>query len=118
MNLYTFFDKISEQLENNINEYLNEEELSEVQSFNDLYDLLEEKEFFWVEIIYYHKAMEYLKENDSSLFESLSIASEYDYRVEDLNSELLASLLATQNQRETFEALRDEIEEYITKINN
>jgi hypothetical protein len=113
-----FYDKISEQLHYNINEYLNEEELSEVQSFNDLYDLLEEKEFFWVEIIYYHIAMEYLKENDSSLFESLSIASEYDYRVENLNSELLASLLATQKHRESFEALRDEIEEYITKINN
>lgn len=113
-----FYDKISEQLENNINEYLTPEELSEVQSFYDLYDLLEEKEFFWVEIIYYHKAMEYLKENDSSLFESMSIASEYDYQVSDLNSELLASLLATQNHRESFEALRDEIEEHIKQINN
>jgi hypothetical protein len=113
-----FYDKISEQLENNINEYLNEEELSEVQSFNDLYDLLEEKQFFWVEIIYYHTAMDYLRENDSSLYESMALASEYDYRVEDLNSELLASLLATQNHRESFEGFRDEIEEYLTQINN
>lgn len=113
-----FYDKISEQLENNINEYLTPEELSEVQCFDDLYDLLEEKEFFWVEIIYYYKAIEYLKENDSSLFESMSIASEYDYHVSDLNSEILASLLATQKQRESFESLRDEIEEYLTQINN
>ena len=49
------------------------------------------------EIIYYHKAIDYLKENDSSLFESLSIADELGYNVRNLNSELLATLLYQQN---------------------
>ena len=49
------------------------------------------------EIIYYSKAMAYLNENDNSLYESLEIAKEYGYTIENLNSELLATLLYQQN---------------------
>ena len=46
--------------------------------------------------------MEYLKEHDNSLNESLEIASEYGYNTENLNSELLASLLASRNKQQDF----------------
>ena len=49
------------------------------------------------EIIYYSKAMSYLSDNDNSLYESLEIAKEYGYTIENLNSELLATLLYQQN---------------------
>jgi len=49
------------------------------------------------EIIYYSKAMAYLSDNDNSLYESLEIAKEYGYTIENLNSELLATLLYQQN---------------------
>lgn len=45
------------------------------------------------EIIYYSNAMKFLSENDPSLTDSLSIANEYGYNLEDLNSEILATLL-------------------------
>ena len=57
------------------------------------------------ECIYYSKAMKYLSEHDNSLNESLEIASEMGYEVEDLNSELLATLLM---QRKELEALYDD----------
>tara|TARA_R110002020_G_C16088458_1_gene757683 strand:+ start:165 stop:518 length:354 start_codon:yes stop_codon:yes gene_type:complete len=70
------------------------------------------------EIIYYHKAIDYLKENDSSLFESLSIADELGYNVRNLNSELLATLLYQQNLLlQWLEDLRNEIEEHFEENN-
>jgi hypothetical protein len=66
------------------------------------------------EIIYYANAIEYLAKNDQSLAESLSIANDYGYDLEKLNSEVLASLLASQNNLEDRGAflveLRDELE--------
>jgi len=66
--------------------------------FNDLLD----SGFFNVEIIYYYKAMEYLKENDCSLSESIEIASEMGFSLENLNSEALASIHASRQREEIF----------------
>jgi hypothetical protein len=52
------------------------------------------------EVIYHYTAMEYLKENDASLQFSLEIASELGFTIENLNSELLATLLQQQEMRE------------------
>ena len=48
-------------------------------------------------IIYYHKAMEYLMENDASLRDSLELASEMGLEVDNLSSETLATLLYQQS---------------------
>ena len=63
---------------------------------------LQDNGFFNVEIIYYYKAMEYLKEHDTSLSESIEIANEYGYTLENLNSETLASLHASRKKEEDF----------------
>jgi len=44
------------------------------------------------EIIYYNRAIKYLAENDSSLRESLSLASDLGYTLENLSSETLATI--------------------------
>ena len=49
---------------------------------------------------------------------SLSIASEYGYDCKDLNSEILASLLASQNAREEFSELQNKIEDFFEEIKN
>lgn len=113
MKNFNFYEKISEQLENNINEYLTDEEREEVQNFDDLYSILSDTDFFTVDIIYYFRAMEFLKEHDPSLCESLELASQYDYRPNQLNSELLASLLATEMHRDNFNSLQEQINEHL-----
>lgn len=45
------------------------------------------------EVIYYSRAMEYLSENDPSLRKSLDLASEYGFSLDNLSSELLATIL-------------------------
>lgn len=64
------------------------------------------------EVIYYSTAIDYLKENDPSLNESMSIASDLGYTLENINSELLATLLKQQNLSVEFSELESEIEEY------
>ena len=77
------------------------DELGEYDS-HQIYDELRDNGFFDVEIIYYYKAIEYLQDNDSSLCESLEIATEFGYTTENLNSELLASLHASQQRMDKF----------------
>jgi hypothetical protein len=69
---------------------------------NEIFGDLSDAGFFHVEIISYHTAMEYLKEHDTSLSDSLELATEYGYTLENINSELLASLHASEKRREDF----------------
>ena len=76
-----------------------------------LYNYVWENYLLNVEIIYYHKAMKYLMENDTSLSESMELAQEIGYEPKDINSELLASLLATHKNEEEFNYIQEELEE-------
>jgi hypothetical protein len=89
-----------------------------VNSLNDVYESIDEQNGFDVEIIYYTTAMEYLMERDTSLRESLEIAHEYGYTADNINSELLASLLASRECREEFMSYEDEITEFFNTLDN
>lgn len=85
-------------------------------AFNSIYGMIDYNGGFNIDVIYYSNAINYLKENDPSLNESLEIASEFGYTLEDLNSELLASLLASQNARNDFFGLEDEINTFFEDL--
>jgi len=74
-------------------------------NIDDFREYLEYNNALIVEIVYYSTAIEYLKENDPSLSNSLELAAEYGYTTENLNSEILASLLASQKEKELFEGV-------------
>ena len=90
------------------------DDLDGINDADDLYnDSVERAIQEQTDIIYYSRAIEYLKENDPSLSESLGIASEMGYSLEDLDSEKLASLLNYQNTLDTFWTLRYELDALI-----
>lgn len=80
------------------------------ENIDDMMEYLEER-CSEIEVIYFSNAMEYLKEHDRSLQESLALAADCGFSVENLNSETLATLLMQQKARERVWELRDEIEE-------
>jgi intracellular sulfur oxidation DsrE/DsrF family protein len=86
------------------------------ENFQDIYNLLNDANAFQVEIIYYSNAMRFLAENDNSLRESLEIAHEFGYEAKNLNSELLASLLASKMLQDEFSKLEYEIESFISEL--
>lgn len=88
--------------------YLNEDIYEDIDTIRE-----EVEDNLNVEIIYYSVAIEYLKENDPSLNESLRIASEFGFTPDNLNSEVLASLLASENEREMWYEFESELEEFI-----
>jgi hypothetical protein len=101
-----YCDYMSDFLDDDFLEELDQDDPE--KCFDDIYNQLEENGFFNIEIIYHYKAIKYLQENDQSLQESIEIASEYGYNIEDVTSELLASLLASREAREVFDDLRDD----------
>jgi len=96
-------------------DYINGEN---VNSFDDIFQQVEEQGGFNVEIIYYYKAMEYLMENDTSLQNSMQLAADFGYSPEDINSELLASLLASQYSMEELYKCEHEITEFFNTLDN
>lgn len=85
--------------------------------FDSIYEMIADNNGFDIEIIYYFNAMEYLSKNDPTLRVSIGIASEYMEDFRGLNSETLASLLASQIVREDFYNERDSIETFFNYLN-
>ena len=99
-----------------IMDYINIEDIDYSDAFNSICDMVSDNNGFDIEIIYYSNAINYLKENDPSLRESMEIAQEYGYEPKNINSELLASLLASQNAREEFYTLQDDINDFFAEL--
>ena len=79
-------------------------------TFNDFCDKVNDA-IMQEDIIYYSKAMAYLSDNDNSLYQSLEIAVEYGYTTQNLNSELLATLLYQQNLTNQWYEISEQVEE-------
>jgi hypothetical protein len=95
---------------------INLQDIDLENAFDSIYEAIDENNGFDIEIIYYSDAIEYLKRNDNSLRESIEIALEYGYELKNINSELLSSLLASQNSREQFNNYENEINELFKNI--
>ena len=95
---------------------INLEDINFSDAYNSIYDMISDNNGFDIEVIYYASAMEYLMENDNSLRESLEIAHELGYTADKINSELLASLLKSQNERENFAKLESEINDFFSGL--
>ena len=99
-----------------IMDYIQIEDIDYSDAYQSIYEMIDDNGGFDIEIIYYSNAINYLKENDPSLRESMEIAQEYGYEPKNINSELLASLLASQNAREEFYTLQDDINDFFAEL--
>lgn len=91
-------------------------DIDEDTIFDDITEILEGCSKFDVEVIYYDRAMKYLCEHDMSLTRSLEIAEEYGYKISDLNCEVLASLIASEDLRNTWEDHRQDIDSFLSTL--
>ena len=99
-----------------VSNYVDVNNIDLVNPFDSICKMIEENGGFDIEIIYYSNAIDFLAKNDPSLIESLEIASELGYEVQNLNSEILASLLASKLVREEFYELEDEINSFFEAL--
>lgn len=98
-------------LQNSIDlDYILNSEFNDLEEFNEtLTDYINE-----YEIIYYSVAIDFLRDNDTSLRESLEIAEEYGYSPKNLSSEILATLLFQKYAHNEAGELIEEIENLLT----
>jgi hypothetical protein len=112
--LIKLFEDYAEDID--IDYMLNGYEIGEdIVNSDDLLEIIEDNNGFDIDIIYYSKAIKYLSENDASLSESIELAVDMGYSLENINSELLASLHASQKAREDFYNITDEIDEILSR---
>ena len=98
-------------------DYVNIDDIDSSDAYQSIYEMIDEKGGFDVEIIYYSNAIDYLLNNDPSLHESLQLAAGFGFELSKLNSEVLASLLASEKCRDDFSALETDIEEFFNELN-
>jgi hypothetical protein len=106
-------------LDNNCKEFTPSDYVGTDETFSDfdeLRELLDNNGAFNVEIIYYSNAIAFLQKNDPSLSESLELADGCGYTPKNLNSEILASLLASEYARIEFEDMESEISDLINSF--
>lgn len=99
-----------------VTDYVELDEIDFENAFDSITEKLDDNNGFDIEIIYYSNAIAYLKVNDPSLNESLSIAADYGFELKSLNSEVLASLLASSNARDEWHELQDEINDFFQSL--
>ena len=107
MNIYNKLDEITEDNQFDI-------DLASLYDNGDTFNHFCDKvngQIYQEEIIYYSKAIKYLMREDDSLADSLEIASEYGYTTEQLNSELLATLLYQKRLTEQWYEIEEQVEE-------
>lgn len=112
--IYEFLKSLSTEID--VLYHVDIDEIDLDDPYESIYSMIEDGNGFDVDIIYYQNAIEYLMKNDNSLYDSLAIAYEYGYTCNNLNSEILASLLASQNSRDEFYNLKCKIEEFFDEI--
>jgi hypothetical protein len=86
------------------------------ENFDEVRDAIHDENGFEVEITYYSNAIAYLKEHDPSLQESLSMADDLGYKLTNINSETLASLLATELTMKQFDELESEFTSLLEEL--
>ena len=96
--------------------YIDIDNIDHEYAFDSIVDMINDNNGFEVEVIYYSNAMDYLSENDPSLNESLSLAHDMGFTTDSLNSEILASLLKTENVREEFYQLENDINNFFEEL--
>ena len=111
----TLQDLTLEYLQEDATEFMSLPDELEDYDTHQIFDELQDNGFFNVDIIYYSKAIEYLKNNDASLSDSIEIATEYGYTLENINSETLASLHASKQRMDKF---WEDVEPELDKIIN
>lgn len=97
-------------------DFINIDEIDHSDAFESIFEMINDNGGFNIDIIYYSNSIEYLRRHDNSLNESIEIAIEYGYTIENLNSELLASLLASKNVMIDFVDYREEIENFFNTL--
>ena len=101
---YDFNDYIANYINYNA---IKLDDITELEEY--LQELDENGDITDAEVIYYETAMKYLKENDPSLTESIEIASDMGCELKNINSELLASLLKTENNKDDYQEFISEV---------
>jgi hypothetical protein len=97
-------------------DYVNIDDIDLSDAYQSIYEMIDDNGGFNVEIIYYSNAIDYLSKNDPSLHESLQLAADFGFNLTDLSSEVLASLLASENCRNDFSALQTDIDEFFNEL--
>ena len=90
--------------------------IDHANAFDSICDMIEDNNYFDIDVIYYSNAIDYLSKYDPSLRKSLAIAYDMGYTADNLNSEVLASLLKTENVKNDFYSLEDDINDFFEAL--
>lgn len=94
-------------------DYIDIEDIDPEHPFESIYDMIDANKGFKADIGYYYEdAAKFLAKIDPSGKQRAELAASYECKVEDIGTELLASLLLSKKLREQFLTLKDKIDNF------
>jgi len=103
-------------LNSDLLDYIDIDKIDDNNPFDSIFEMIDEAGGFDIDIIYSNDAINYLKENDPSLKESLELATEAGFFIDDLNSVILANLLAHKKASNEFLEYREKINSFFENL--
>lgn len=82
-----------------------------IECLDDLNEIIWDSNILQTEFVYHYAAMKYLMDNDPSMREAFEIASEYGFDTKNLNSCILAGLVASRQNEEDWHELARTLDE-------
>lgn len=112
MTQFVNMDQVLQENTEWLRDIINTNDISEMTDKDAMREYIEDRVREY-EVIYYNRAIKILQENDPSLRESLSLASDYGFTLDSdrLNSETLATILVQNYALEEIDAFLDNLEE-------
>lgn len=107
--LQELLKEIEKELNLEIIDYIDFDVLDRKNLFDSIYNMLLDKNALEINFIGYSRSANYLAEKDPSFTLSLELAKNLGYTIDNINSEILASLLATDILQEKFREYEKEI---------
>ena len=114
--LEKFISEIEKDLHHEITYYLYPEDYIDlVNQEIDLIDLLEDTDFFNLDIKGRVKANKII--NDIGFDSAIEMARDFGYSINNIDSEALASIIESQKLRNKFDVIEGSIKDYIDNLN-
>lgn len=114
--LEKFISEIEKDLHHEITYYLEDQDYIDlVNEESNLSDILEDTDFFNVDIIGITKSNKII--NDIGFNSAIEIAKDYGYSINNIDSEALASIIESQKLRNEFNKINERITDYIDNLN-
>lgn len=92
--------------------YVEVDQIDQNNPFWSIYNMLEQSDYFYENVDYYCSPWKYMLKHIFEIVKYPKLAKKYGYKLKDLDLSTFVNLLATENNKKNFLALKSQIDQF------